>query len=115
MSVSTNQYLLLGVKLPYQGEDFSKLTEEYEDNGYKDEIKHKNGLVVITDGMSGEYCFVGRLLEKSVINTMLNGPVLFREPTFIEAGAMYELIRETFPMLEFGSDSIATWFFTHYH
>jgi hypothetical protein len=68
MSVQSNTYVIVGVKLEYEHfseEQEEDLLEPYKDSAYSG-IHHHNGLCVISDGMSGNYIIAGRVLAKSV-------------------------------------------------
>lgn len=58
MGVRTSHYVVLGAKLPYKPGD-SERYEAYEFSSWKPK---KSGLVVIVDGMSGDYIIVGHML-----------------------------------------------------
>ena len=68
MSVNCNTYLMIGVKLPYddkwKGEDNYEKFEDYHDSS-SGGIHHHNGLCMLSDGMSGEYVIIGKVLQKS--------------------------------------------------
>lgn len=68
MSVQTNLYVVIGVKLPWDGEfdteEFHEYTESYEDSAFEG-IQSKDDLTCIADGMSGEYIVIGMVLAKS--------------------------------------------------
>lgn len=76
MGVSMNQYLVAGVLLPY---DIPGVPEEvreaewdkYHDSGYQEEITSHNGLTMISDGMGGEFRFIGLILKKAPIHQAL--------------------------------------------
>ncbi len=114
MGVSVNQYLILGVKLSF-GVLTSEATEDYEDNGYKSDIIHKNGLAVISDGMDGKYQMVGRIIEKGKVNQHLEGQFCFEPVDQEKAEMLSGLINLSFPNLTVGPQDIKMWFVTHYH
>jgi hypothetical protein len=61
MGVYTSTYILLGVKLPMEdGEEFYDKYEKYMDDSFNPRQK---GLVVLYDGMSGEYIFIGHVID----------------------------------------------------
>ena len=76
MSVQVNTYLVIGVKLPYDdkwtGEDNYEKFEDYHDSAYEG-IHHHNGLCMLSDGMSGEYVIIGKVLQKSGSHGGLRG------------------------------------------
>jgi hypothetical protein len=115
MSVVTNQYLILGVKLPYDKAVPYETFEDFIDNGYKPDIIHKNGLACIFDGMNGKYVMLGRIIEKSPLNHPLDG-VFCLEPVDKErAEFITSLINLSFPHLTVDVSEIKQWFVTHYH
>jgi hypothetical protein len=68
MSVQSNTYVMVGVKLEYghfSEEQEGELLEPYKDSAYKG-IHHHNGLCVLSDGMGGRYIFAGRILAKTI-------------------------------------------------
>lgn len=114
MGVAVNQYLILGVKLAY-GTVSSEQAEDYEDNGYKPDVIHKNGLATVSDGMNGKYIFIGRILEKSPNYERIDGPYCFEPVDPERAELIAGLINLSFPNLTVDSDMVRTWFVTHYH
>lgn len=114
MSVSTNQYIFIGVKLPYKNDTY-ELYEDYQDNGYKAEIKHHNGLAVIYDGMNGKYILVGSILLKSELNRELDVVYQFKELDPVLKEMLAALINTHFPGHDVEPVDIGTWFVTHYH
>lgn len=76
MSVQLNQYLGYGYILPYkdtmkaleakyQESEIEALFDKYYDSAYKADIVEVNGFSFIVDGMSGKFCFFGKLFLKS--------------------------------------------------
>lgn len=111
MSVNTNQYIILGVKIPYPKESeslYENLTE-YSDNGYKP-VKQKDSLTAIFDGMNGEYVFIGKVIVRSDANETLDGPVELSYSPEV-AVLLGQLIKEKFGIEE----EVKLWFVTHYH
>jgi len=115
MSVATNQYLILGVKLPYKGESHYEDFEDYIDNGYKSEILHKNGLACVYDGMDGKYIMLGRIIEKSPVDERIDGPFCFYPVDPEKADLTAGLINLSFPKIVVSAQDIKLWFLTHYH
>lgn len=111
MSVHSNQYIILGVKLPKtKGDDFYDKHEECIDTGYG-KVKQKNGLTIIYDGMSGGYILAGRVIQRSDLDENLHGPIeLKADPAAVE---------ETKALLTsyFGIENpdVRLWFVTYYH
>lgn len=112
MSVQSNTYVLVGVKLPFEhfNEDQRESHEDYTDSSRKG-IHHHNGLCVIGDGMSGEYYFIGRVIAKSIDE---HGEGI--RPQDISTSAMLDsevrfLLHEHFGLQD---AEVRTWAFTHY-
>lgn len=72
MSVQTNQYFMYGIRLSWDeykavikivGEDV--IDSYQDDSAFTDEVKHKDGLFVLSDDMNGEYAIIGRVIAKS--------------------------------------------------
>ncbi len=78
MSTSVNQYLIFGYRLDYNeakelleaahGEQADEIQDKYDDNGYRKEIGHFEGVTFIADGMNGEYAYFGIIKEKAPID-----------------------------------------------
>lgn len=76
MGVATTHYLMLGVVIQDKQEvkqffqntsEKYELIDEYDDNGYKDEITPTpSGLHIIADGMNGGYVVFGKILAKDL-------------------------------------------------
>lgn len=77
MSVQFNHYVIIGTKLDYEkvnreykGDNlFGDLFEGYEDDKWRKEVKEKNGLSCMYDGMCRKYIFLGKILAKTVAET----------------------------------------------
>jgi hypothetical protein len=111
MSVTFNQYLLIGVKLDIDIIDYDKY-EDYVDIGYK-EVKSKDGLTLIYDGMSGEYAFVGQVLKRSDTDLPFEeGGFALDSPNRTLLNRLSKLITEHFNITE---PKIRIWVITHYH
>lgn len=115
MSVGTNQYLIMGVKLPYDKDVPYEIFEDYIDNGYKPDIIHKNGLACIYDGMNGEYVMLGRIVAKSPLDEVLDGPYCCDPVGGEREELIAGLINLSFPHIDVVTSDIKTWFLTHYH
>ncbi len=113
MSVHSNTYVLVGVKLPFEhfNEDQRESHEAYTDSSRKG-IHHHNGLCVIDDGMSGEYCFIGRVLAKSIdehcegicpTDCTVDGTIVVAE--------VADLLKQHFDL---DDPDVRVWAFTHY-
>ena len=115
MSVSFNQYLMLGIKRPIEKGTLYEVYEDYIDNGYKPDIIHKNGLSCIYDGMDGKYIILGRIIQKSRLNQPLDG-VFTIDPVDVERAELIAgLINLSFPMVPVHFSEMKFWFVTHYH
>ena len=80
MSTRSNQYLAFGYMVDYKlaqqvleakyGDEDTAFdaVELFTDNGYEEKILPHNGVNVIKDGMSGEYFFFGKIVEKAEID-----------------------------------------------
>lgn len=68
MSVNENHYIILGIKMSYDDYNEKYKIEENETihDQYANRRSQKSGdMVVVVDGMSGEYAFIGKLIAKS--------------------------------------------------
>jgi hypothetical protein len=66
MGVKATHYVTYGLKLPFKffsEEQREELYDLYDDNAYKEKITHED-ISVISDGMGGEYLFIGKILAK---------------------------------------------------
>jgi len=85
MSVQLNHYVIIGHKFEYDefydtlmekfnlndgDEVFNEIEEPYHDSAFKG-IQHHNDLCIISDGMNGNYVYVGYVLQKSDDNGSL--------------------------------------------
>lgn len=68
MSVNENHYIILGIKMScddynekYNIEENDSIHDEYDNR----RSQKKGDMVVVVDGMSGEYAFIGKLVGKS--------------------------------------------------
>lgn len=122
MGTNVNQYLILGVRLGYDeahalidakhGENADDVRERYDDNGYKQEIGHFEGVTYIDDGMDGAYAFFGIVKEKASIDDWL-GTVSIEKAKAKDV----RLVQEKAKAL-FGDDFVCTpsWhMLTHWH
>ncbi|HID9808664.1 TPA: hypothetical protein ACXI3M_006725 [Pseudomonas aeruginosa] len=112
MSVQSNTYVLVGVKLPFEhfNEDQRESHEAYTDRSRKG-IHHHNGLCVIDDGMNGEYCFIGRVLAKSID---ADGEGLPITECTVPAGLRAEVSDLLVEHFELSEPDVRLWAFTHY-
>lgn len=112
MSVESNTYVLLGVKLPFEhfNEEQRDQFEPYWDSAFKG-IQHHNGLCVVDDGMSGKYYFVGRVLAKSIDERSEGIPITDCTVTATLVAEVAGLLEQHFDLA--GPD-VRVWAFTHY-
>lgn len=112
MSIQSNTYVLVGVKLDYDHfteEQFDEL-DDYRDSAY-DGACHHNGLSLIEDGMNGEYCFIGRVLAKSID---ADGEGLPITECTVPAGLRAEVSDLLVEHFELSEPDVRLWAFTHY-
>ena len=57
---------MYAIRLPYDNKAYDKMEPFMEDPN-----KHTDGIFVLYDGMSGNYIFVGRVLEMSATDDVL--------------------------------------------
>lgn len=78
MSVQINQYLMYGVQLDAEklDDDFYDKYESFmDDSAYKSTVNEKDGIFCLYDGMSGNYAIVGKVLQKSSDENLIDGPI----------------------------------------
>jgi len=67
MGTTRTDYVMLAVKLPFDAIDPElDILYEYNDNGYEQKVTKHNGLTSVSDGMNGEYIFIGRVIAKVI-------------------------------------------------
>lgn len=110
MSVRRNDYVVVGVKLPWSDDVYGLLENDHYDNGYKPEITEHNGLTMIADGMDGKYIIVGKVLAKSMDYDGL--PMTECRATDIMRCKVKTAVRET---LNIDDPEVRVWAFTHWH
>lgn len=123
MSVQQNHYMMLGAKFGYnefhqrmseilgtdEGADESwDYLDVYHDSAFKG-IHHHNGICIISDGMSGEYVYVGHIIQKS---DNYGGLGDYKNPT--ETPSAHEVQEAITRELGFENLHIAIHSFTHY-
>jgi len=113
MGVQRTHYVMLAAKLPFDTFDFDKdykKYHQYEDNGYEFKVTEHNGLTIISDGMNGEYVFIGKVIKKVLEYDALvptNCSVFSPEERYIIADSI---------KIEFGIEVVVdVWAFTHCH
>ena len=72
MGVDFTHYVVYGVYYDFDiaekfddEEEYEKILDELEDNAHSEKIS--DGIVTISDGMSGNYTFIGKVIQKSVL------------------------------------------------
>jgi hypothetical protein len=86
MSTQINQYLILGIKAPANwpkkweksnpGKDWGDTFDKYmNDSAYDTKVKHKDGVFMLYDGMSGNYILIGKVYKKSIDGERIEGPL----------------------------------------
>lgn len=88
MSTSINQYLIYGVKLPYQNDAYEAF-DRFCDSAHDDKM-NPNGLHCLYDGMNGDYIYIGRCLYKSKEGKSL--PDLVIEPISEDVAELTRLL-----------------------
>lgn len=110
MGTTRTDYVMLAAKLPFNIIPFEKL-EPYEDNGYNSEITVHNSITSVSDGMGGEYIFLGRVMEKAIEPDGL-AITNCRDYTNAEINHIRALIKNLFGL---NNVDISVWAFTHWH
>lgn len=112
MSTGFNQYLITGVRIPYERGTYEEY-EAYDDNGYKKEIGQKNGLTVLYDGMCGKYIVIGVVHQKSPYDQPFEEEVV-QLNSATDKTLIRNLIQAEFTM-EVLEEQIRTFVVTHWH
>ena len=122
MSTQTNQYAGFGYWLNYEQaqstleakyseEQIEDIFDKYHDSAYDQKIVEINGFSMISDGMSGEYFFFGKIDAKSEVHEPLN-VVIVKAPSFKVKKALKEEVIKVFGT-DFGIEPVYV-VFTHY-
>lgn len=115
MSVNENHYIILGIKMTYDDYNEKYNIEENDSlhDAYTNRRTQKKGdTVVIVDGMSGEYAFIGKLIAKSRESYEGLPMTAIDKKAFSDKKLKKELI-ETFGFAEDELD-LNVYIFTHY-
>lgn len=113
MSVNTNQYIMLGVNLPFITEtEKGEKIEPYHDNDYKKTVHEKDGLTVVSDGVNGDFTMVGKVLERSNLNETLDGPIKLLT---VSPALKRQVAKKISSLFSIKNPDVQLWFFTHYH
>lgn len=96
-------------------EEHFKVCEEYHDNPYKDNITEtSSGIHIISDGMSGRYVVIGKILEKAIYEGI----------SLTEIDDFKKIYRKIYPAVKELDEKLGTKFggldprvvvFTHWH
>jgi len=127
MGVRRTDYVFLGIKLNKEEQDSvfinkfgdrDPIENPYEDNGYVRNVTSHNGITTITDGMCGDYCFIGKVLAKGICDegfveeidcTMTDEMMCLIYKTRMELDSEFKL---NFINCD---KSVKLWVFTHWH
>lgn len=122
MSVQINQYLMYGINVPVkwirewkkgnEGKDWYDTFESFmDDSAYKKQVKHKDGIFCLYDGMNGDFLIIGKVIDKSVDGEYLGDkPISFDEKTLSEKNEIAESVYRNFGI----TGDIKYWFVTMY-
>lgn len=123
MSTQINQYLMWGIKMPYEWQedfkdddgavDFSERFEEFmDDSAFSDDVKHKDGIFCLFDGTDGKYIILGRVLMKAKDGSLLasGNPITMPELTDLEKEFIRISVHRNFGV----TGEFNYWFVTHY-
>jgi hypothetical protein len=111
MSVQVNTYVLVGAKFDYDDLDYDSYSE-YEDSAFEG-IKHRNNLCVLSDGMNGEYIFIGHIKAKTENHEHFENPVDC-SVSETEKHWIYENISANFKEISLNIEDIKTWVVSYY-
>lgn len=112
MSTQTNQYLIYGVRKPFEwseeweareGRDFYDTFESFmEDSAFSKEVTHKDGIFCIFDGRDGRFILIGRVICKSQDGGLLaeDGPLSLPDFTSLEVELLKDSIERNFGIRE---------------
>lgn len=115
MSVQWRTFYIHGSR--YEYEDFKKLykykeIEDYLISNWDEDIKEKNSLSIIYDGMDGEYVFVGKIIHRSDMYRGFQEVIEVKQPDQLEEANIMIDIENNFQKLP--SNDIKAYLFTHY-
>ena len=123
MGVERTHYIMLGVKFPFNIIDHDNLLDDgyyekyevYEDNGYEEEITEHCGLTMVSDGMNGEYIFIGKVIQKKLDHEGFK-PTDCLQFSQNEMKLLEHLIKSKFEEEAKDMDiKVSVWVFTHWH
>lgn len=115
MGVSNVHYIILGIRLEFQnlGHIEPEFLEKFEDNCYVKDVTEKDNITLISDGMNGEYHFIGKVLAKSTSSVGFDEAVSF-DCDQNEREKVFQSIQDNFGITLNPTD-IQLWVFTHWH
>ena len=113
MSVKQTLYILYGAVLPYpkdarDDDDYYDKIEDYRDSYYDKGIGNKNGVTIILDGMGGDFCAIGHIVNKVGRDDYPTHVAIPDEPL---ADHMIGMIRNTVEMMGYDRDVELGWHF----
>lgn len=107
MSTQRAQYILLGVKLPYDNDTY----ESYEADADDPRAPIRPALSTVYDGRDGRFIFIGKVLHRS-FEDVLDGPIDLSAATQpLLHAILAQLITTTYGLSD---PDIRLWFFTLY-
>jgi hypothetical protein len=77
---------MYGIRLDYEKykeDEWYDTFEPYLDSAHED-IKHKDGICVLFDGMDGDYIFIGRVIAKTEKQQLFDGVLNLKEIELFE-------------------------------
>lgn len=94
--------------------DIDTIDNPYEDNAYSQEKVSYNGLTMVSDGLCGNYCFIGKVLVKVV--DFENGIPMYDGSRNPAKDYMKDIVIDTLKQ-EFNIEypDVRLWVFSHYH
>lgn len=98
MSTQINQFLVWGLKMPYQWhkdwerenqkinpEDFYTRFQSFmDDSAFTETVNHKDGIFCLFDGRDGRFIIIGRVIQKSKDGEFLADHEPLSPPEFTE-------------------------------
>jgi hypothetical protein len=110
MGVQRTDYIMVGVKLSYT-EEWADKVEDYTNYSRNSERIKTSGLTAVTDGMNGEYIFIGKVLHTDSID---NGFPVF-DCSEIRTKDIKETQKKIFKYFNMENAPVKLYVFTHWH
>ena len=107
MSTQVNTYVILGTKLLYDNNDYEKY-EKYYDSPHE---PRQQGLVVLYDGMNGEYIIIGHVLAVTNESSFFEKPIEINPPSEKLIKSISTELRQHFSLID---PKIKVWVVSHY-